>query len=254
MALRNKRYVEEGRNAPPVSTPPTEAAKLPDPAPDAKPPEPIVESSPADEAGRAALKQRLKEMENAERFTREAIQQQAHVASEPPPQEPQDPQDPMEAFLATVPEATRNWLRAHPEYMRDPRKNAALQHFHWIAKDETGEEFTPRYIERIEHHLGMRRPQPSSNGNGSAAPTPVQRQSAPVSAPARDRMAAPVSAPPTRDVPSMTTGRSQSGPVRLTAAQVEIAQASGISPEEYARQLQKMERMRAAGELDDRRR
>jgi hypothetical protein len=251
MALRNKRYVEEGRNAPPVSTPPTEAAKLPDPAPDPKPPEPMAESTPADEAGKAALKQRLQEMENAEQFTREAQHAQQRLASEPAAQR-QEPQDPLEAFLAKVPEATRNWLRAHPEYMNDPRKNAALQHFHWIAKDETGEEFTPRYIERIEHHLGMRRPQPSSNGN--AAPTPVQRQSASVSAPARDRMAAPVSAPPTRDVPSMSTGRSQSGPVRLTADQIEIARGLGISELEYAQQLQKMERMKRAGELDDRRR
>jgi hypothetical protein len=82
----------------------------------------------------------------------------------------------------------------------------------------------------------------------------VQRQSAPVSAPPRDRMAAPVSAPPTRDVPSMSTGRSQSGPIRLTAAQIEIARASGISDEQYAENLKKMERMKAAGELDDRRR
>jgi hypothetical protein len=250
MALRNKKFLEESRNAPPVSVPPTEAAKLPEPAPDPKPPEPMAESTAAELAGQASLKQRLKEMENAELLTRAAV---SHPQPPPQLQEPQEPQNPVEAFLAKVPEATRNWLRAHPEYMNDPRKNAALQHFHWIAKDETGEEFTPRYIERIEHHLGMRRPQPS-NGNGSAAPTPVQRQSAPVSAPARDRMAAPVSAPPTRDVPSMSTGRSQSGPIRLTAAQIEIARASGISDEQYAENLKKMERMKAAGELDDRRR
>jgi hypothetical protein len=226
MALRNKRFVEEGRNAPPVSVPPTEAAKLPEPVADAKPPEPMAESTPADEAGRAALKQRLKEMENAELLTRAAV---SHPQPPPQLQEPQGPQNPVEAFLAKVPEATRNWLRAHPEYMNDPRKNAALQHFHWIAKDETGEEFTPRYIERIEHHLGMRRPQPSNNNGNGAAPAPVQRQSAPVSAPARDRMAAPVSAPVHRDAPSMATGRPQGGPIRLTADQVEIARGLGIS-------------------------
>ena len=60
-----------------------------------------------------------------------------------------------------------------------------------------------------------------------------------------------MSAPPSRDVPSFSTGRPQGGPVRLTAAQKEAAQFSGVSEAEYARQLVKMERMKAAGELDD---
>jgi len=42
--------------------------------------------------------------------------------------------------------------------------------------------------------------------------------------------------------------------VQLTAAQHEAAKFSGISSEEYARQLAKMERMKAAGEIDDGRR
>jgi len=62
-----------------------------------------------------------------------------------------------------------------------------------------------------------------------------------------------MSAPPSRDVPSMATGRPTGGPVRLTPAQQEAARFSGISEAEYARQLVKMERMKAAGEIDDRR-
>jgi hypothetical protein len=57
----------------PVTTTPNEtAAQLPPVAADAKPPPelPEVKSSPADEAGKAALKQRLAEMERAEAITR----------------------------------------------------------------------------------------------------------------------------------------------------------------------------------------
>ena len=61
-----------------------------------------------------------------------------------------------------------------------------------------------------------------------------------------------MSAPVSRDSPSLATGRPTGGPVRLTPAQQEAARFSGISEQEYARQLVKMERMKAAGELDDR--
>ena len=121
---------------PPAATVPTQGAELP-PAAATKPPEPPVESNPVDEAAKNALRDRLREMENAEGFARQAQQQPAqHI------QEQEPVQDQVEAALASMPEATANWLRAHPEYINDPRKNAALQHFHWVACDETGEEYT----------------------------------------------------------------------------------------------------------------
>jgi hypothetical protein len=60
----------------------------------------------------------------------------------------------MESFLLTVPEAARDWLRAHPEYMLDPEKAAAAAHFHWAATRETdGEPFTLKYFCE-EHGFG----------------------------------------------------------------------------------------------------
>ena len=47
--------------------------------------------------------------------------------------------------------------------------------------------------------------------------------------------------------------RPQGGPVQLTAEQREAARFSGISEQEYARQLQRMNQMKAAGQIDDRR-
>jgi hypothetical protein len=248
MASFRKKYAETSprQDEPPVTVPPTGAAKPPEPVAEPKLPEPIVETSPAEEAGKAALRQRLQEMEHAEQLNRQAPQQPQY-ATEPPPQ--QQPQDPLEAFLASVPESTANWLRAHPEYMTDQRKNAALQHFHWVARDEAGEEFTPRYIERLEHHLGLR--QQSNGVPKQSITTPAPRYEAPPRQ--QHRQSAPVSAPPSREPASMSTGRPASRRVPLTAEQVEIAKASGISVEEYERQLIRMNQMKAAGQLDDRR-
>jgi hypothetical protein len=261
MASMRKRYADRieaspRQDDPPVSVPPTGAAKPPEPVADVKPPPemPETKESPADAAAKHALRERLREMENAETLNRQTQQQPQYAAEPPPRQQPQPPsQDPLEAFLASVPEPTAKWLRAHPEYMTDQRKNAALQHFHWVARDEAGEEFTPRYIERLEHHLGLRQ---QSNGHQSHVPkqsitTPAPRYEAPPRQ--QHRQSAPVSAPPSREPASMSTGRPASRRVPLTAEQVEIAKASGISVEEYERQLIRMNQMKAAGQLDDRR-
>src|SRR5262249_29898754 len=109
------------------------------------------------------------------------------------------------------------------------------------------------FIPTIERHLGIA---PRSNGHAQQPrpiesrpqPQPQPRSEAPIR---QQRRAIPVSAPPTRDVPSLPTGRPTGGPVRLTPQQFEAAKFSGISPEEYARQLQKMNRMKASGEIDD---
>jgi hypothetical protein len=234
---------------PPAATVPTQGAELP-PAAATKPPEPPVESNPVDEAAKNALRDRLREMENAEGFARQAQQQPAqHI------QEQEPVQDQVEAALASMPEATANWLRAHPEYINDPRKNAALQHFHWVACDETGEEYTPRYIASLERHLGLRQqpqPQPSNNGQVDRPRMEAPGLNPGVKVPPRQQQrSAPASAPPTREAPSMTTGRAPSSPVRLTTEQKDLCRALGLTEAQYAEQLQKMERLKAAGAIQD---
>jgi hypothetical protein len=171
-------------------------------------------------------------MERAETLQHEAAKpQHPQLANEPRPATP----DPLEDGLAHIPAATRDWLRNHPEYLRDPERNAALQHHHWTAKRETGEEHTPRYLERLEFHLGMRQ-QPQAPRN--AAPAPRQQYKGP-----------PMSAPPHRDPPSYTTGRPTSFRAPLTQAEKDMAVASGISEQEYAKQKEKMMRLQAAGAI-----
>jgi len=60
-----------------------------------------------------------------------------------------------------------------------------------------------------------------------------------------------VSAPPTRNVPSFSTGRPMNTRAPLSAAETDIAQRLGISTDEYQKQKEKMEKLKAAGVIQD---
>jgi hypothetical protein len=243
MASLKKRFRGKGADAPPVSTPPeVTAAELPPVAADTKPPEmPKVESSPADEAGKAALKQRLAEMERAEAITREAVQQLPQFATEPPPQ-PQEPT--FEQQIAHLPERIQRWCRSDPRFLTDPEKISQVQYCHWVARREIGEEFTDPYYDRMEFMLGLKQ-EARPSGNGSAAPAPAPR----ASPPPRQRMSVPVSAPPTRESPSMATGRAPSHRAPLTADELYIAQQSGQTPEQYQIQKDRLRKLKEDGAI-----
>jgi len=262
MASLRKKY----QDVPPVTAPPTSAAKLPDAVAvaDSKPPEMPATESPADVAAKEAiaLQLRLKEMERAEQLNREAVQQQPRHAAEPPQQHPprhaaepqqQQPQQP------AMPARVQEWLSRHPQYL-DPNDAIAQTEISLATMKAARDGLTwndDDFLPSIERHLGI-----APATNGQTQHRPIERPSpAPAAPPPRyesppvrqQRSSTPVSAPPSRDVPSMKTGRPTGGPVQLTAEQREAARFSGISPEEYARQLQRMNRMKASGEIDDRR-
>src|SRR5262249_8925567 len=256
MASLRKKYqgqLESPRDTDaPVMSPPTAE---PPPAVEPKPIEPVVESSPAEEAAQNALRKRLKEMENAEALQRQQ-QQPQHAAEPEAPQQPQEPT--LEQVIANLPPRVQRWYRAHPEFLTDPEKAAQIQYCHHVARRETGEEMTEPYFDRMEVMLGLRqRTQPNGNGRTESAPAPAPARPVtvdrpppqpPVQAEGR-RMSVPVSAPPTREAPSMRTGRPVSYRAPLTRDELEIAAASGQTPEQYQQQKEKMLRMKQAGEL-----
>ena len=126
-----------------------------------------------------------------------------------------------------MPEGVRGWLRARPQYLSDPEKNAQIQHAHLVSVRETGDdEFGPHYYERLEHHLGLR-PQRQP-----------QQQTRPAST-ASSTAADSVAAPPTRDSISMSTGR-PTGSVSLSGEEREFARMVGLSDAEYAAEKQRM--------------
>jgi len=249
MSSFRKRYLNRVESSPrgdvpPVTTAPTEAAKLPEPVADAKPPGLPESESPAEKAGQAEIAKRLAEMENAERLAREQPPQ--HVAE--PQAEPQELNAEELIAGANIPDLAKTWLRQHPEYVLDPEKNAEIIALHKIAKRQAGSEFTDDYFERMEDLLGL-----APLGNGQAQrPTPARIAAPPrPSAPPRQVSAVSYSAPPTREPPSMTTGRAPSSPMRLTAEELELARSLKITPEEYAANKRLMLKMKADGTIVD---
>jgi len=193
--------------------------------------------SPVDAAAKNALRDRLREMETAEALSRRQPQQQ-----QPQHAEPEAPQQQQQKMQPRVQE----WLSRHPQYM-DPNDQIAQAEIYTatLKCNRDGKSWDqPDFIPTLERHLGIA---PRTNGQSQHRPP------APRSEPVRQqRSNVPMSAPPHRETPSMLTGRSASRRAPLTEAQREAARFSGISEQEYASKLELMERMKAAGQLDDR--
>ncbi len=159
-------------------------------------------------AGAESVKQQMDDQREQWRRRQQQPQPQRQQIQQPQPQQPS-----AEQIIANsgLPDRAKTWLRQHPEYITDQGKNATIIALHDTAKRQAGNEWTDTYFEKMEDLLGINAaPRPSGSGNG-AHPQPNVRT-------------AQVSAPPTREAPSMSTGRApQSTKVTLSAAQREIA-------------------------------
>ena len=158
-----------------------------------------------------------------------------------------------------MPAAVKTWLDAHPQYM-DTNDVVAQAEIH-LATVKTlrdGKSWhSPDFLSTLEHHLAFREPQTRPEQVRPAANQPIQPryvEAAPARTPVpqQARPAAPVSAPPTRDAPSMTTGRSPSEPLRLTAEEQQLARTLGLSDSQYMEGKKRMMAEKAAGLHDGR--
>src|SRR5262249_33853591 len=156
-------------------------------------------------------------------LNRETVQQRPPQAAEPQQQHPQQP---------AMPAHVEKWLADHPQYM-DPNDQVAQAEIYTatLKCNRDGKSWDqPDFLPTLERHLGIA---PATNGH--AQQRPVERPTPAPAAPPRyeapvrqqQRSTVPMSAPVSRDSPSMATGRSQGGPVRLTPAQQEAARFSG---------------------------
>lgn len=132
--------------------------------------------------------------------------------------------DPVEVFASQLTPQSADWVRAHPEYVRDQRLNRRMIAAHELAVTEGIQPDTPEYFETIERTLGIRKRQQAGNPDDTAAKVVRQRDSAPAAAPV-----------------SRETG-TRSNVVRLTPAEREIAELSGLTPEQYAKQKLALQR------------
>lgn len=173
--------------------------------------------------GKAALEQQIKENEERQKQLQAQHQAQQRIQQ----QQPGDQLD-----RTNLPDTAKKWLRAHPEYLTDNRKNAKIQSLHWDVLDEGHEPFSDAYYESLEQHLGLR-----SKPKVEAQDIEELEEETPI-----------VSAPVSREAPS-SGGRQLPNPkeMRLTAAEREIAKMSGLTDTEYAKHKVELLKQKANG-------
>lgn len=157
---------------------------------------------------------------------RQALEERVVAARNAPPPREEPPSDPVETVASQLSPRSAAWVRSHPECVRDQKMYSKMLGAHHLAVGEGLPADSDEYFEFIENQLGMRKPK--------AAPPPSDAQDEDPSAAAAKpvpRRVAPPAAPPSRGA-SNGAGR-----MTLTAAQREAAQISGLSEEEYARNL-----------------
>jgi hypothetical protein len=122
-----------------------------------------------------------------------------------------------EKFLEQYTPRTQEWLRANPIY-KDPKKWQRTMALHNVALAEGHEPDTDEYFNFIEGKLGLKK----------IEDLPERKSEPEIKKPSK-----PFAAPPTGA--ASQSGAANPKSVRLTAAEVEAAEMSGISVEEYAR-------------------
>lgn len=161
----------------------------------------------------ADLAAKILDLENG----KAAMDQQAQQV--PQPQTPQG--DMVEAFAARLTPRSAAWVRAHPDYVRNPRLNQKMIAAHQMAVADGIEADTDEYFAYVEDILQVKNQPRGQDDAMSQSAKPVQRRSSPV--------AAPVSRG------SMASDGSRPNVVTLTAEEREFAEMNRMTPEEYAR-------------------
>lgn len=173
----------------------------------------------------AQAEAQLLALNNGKAAIESEIQEAKTQAEAPKKEEPRQQQATVEQVIDSwnVPSTAKQWLKAHQDYVTDPRKNTKIQALHWDIQDEGHAPYSEAYFHSMEVHLGMRdTDEPESERNSI------------------------VSAPVSREVPG-NNGKRQSGTITLSLAQREAAKASGVTEAEYAKQLVKLRAEKEAG-------
>jgi hypothetical protein len=130
--------------------------------------------------------------------------------------------DPVEQFAARLTPQSAAWVRAHPEYVRDPKKNREMLAAHELAMARGVQADTEDYFDSIERTLNL-----------TAEPVLEIPPEDPMKDAAKPRArAAPAAAPVTR---SGNGAGSRPNVVTLTPQEVEMAKMMQMTNEEYAR-------------------
>ena len=145
-------------------------------------------------------------------------------AMEEAPRQPEPaapPVDQVEAFASQLSPRSADWVRKHPEFVRDPRLNSKMIAAHNLAVADGIPADTDEYFRAIEETLKVAPKAAQGDTDDDYAAKVVQR-----------RDAAPAAAPANR-------GGQTNRPnvVRLTREQREMADMMGMKPEDYAKNM-----------------
>lgn len=155
------------------------------------------------------------------------------------PEQRPAPQQNFEQRIADLPDAAKTWLRKHPEFVNDTSLNEKIGRAHnYLVGNKSLSAFSPAYFDALDDEFGFK-----------VAPTvPPQPQP--------QRRSMPVSAPVSREVPTISGQRASPSKITLSPEEVRIARSAFTAPDMtnaqkellYARNKQKLQRMRANGE------
>ena len=141
-----------------------------------------------------------------------------------------------------LPDPIKTWVKDHPEYVTDARKNALIQKLHWdIVEDEGHAPYSAPYIASMERHLGL----------SGAAPAAKHSLGRPVADDYADSgRGRIVSAPVSRDPMGAGGGsyNERPGRVTLSAQQIEAAKIAGVDLKTYAEQVLKLRERKQSGD------
>lgn len=129
--------------------------------------------------------------------------------------------DPVEQYVSALSPRAADWVRRHPEVVKDSAKNAVLVRSHHRA---VGNDITPdtdEYFRFMEQEMGYLAKDVSTEVDEDTDPGLVRQQAAPAAPVSRGGAAQAAQARPNT--------------VRLSAAEREIAAACGMTDAEYAK-------------------
>lgn len=145
---------------------------------------------------------------------------------------PRVPDDPVEQFVTNMTPRSAAWIRSHRDCVTDEKKNRKMIRAHEDALDEGIAPDSDAYFGFIETRLGLAKAPSPSNGAG----TEVTLEEPELSEAAKPKGSrTPPAAPVSRS--GSSTGSKRSNTITLTPEQVEAAANSGLTPQEYARQV-----------------
>src|SRR5882724_8006977 len=147
-----------------------------------------------------------------------------------------------------LPDPIKTWVKDHPEYVTDARKNSLIQKLHWdIVEDEGHAPYSAPYIASMERHLGLsdaaeiRDLEKAYQAGDVKAQAEITKR---IGNTLRDDDAGRgriVSAPVTRgDSGGGSYAADRPGRVTLSPAQVEAAKIAGVDLKTYAEQVLKL--------------